>query len=107
MQPLAAYKDRMTVVSQLCNPISGHGVSVASWLTGTVPKKTTAEDVKAGTSVDQLIAGKIGTTTVFKSLEVATEDFTGFIGGCDPAYACAYANTLSWSSPYDPAADGD
>lgn len=102
MQPLTPYKDQLTVVSQLANPISGHGVSVASWLTGTIPKKTTAEDVKAGASVDQLIAGKIGQTTVFKSLEVATEDFTGFIGGCDPAYACAYANTLSWSSPTTP-----
>ena len=39
---------------------------------------------------------------MFRSLEVATEDFTGYIGGCDPAYACAYSNTLSWTSPTEP-----
>jgi Protein of unknown function (DUF1552). len=102
MQPLEGYKDQLTVVSQLANPVSGHGVSVASWLSGTIPKKTVAEDFEAGITIDQLIAAKIGEDTVFKSLEVATEDFTGFIGGCDPAYACAYMNTLSWSSPTNP-----
>jgi hypothetical protein len=102
MEPLAPHKDHLTVVSQLANPISGHGVSVASWLSGTIPKKTVAEDFEAGTTIDQLIAGQIGQDTVFRSLEVATEDFTGFIGGCDPAYACAYMNTLSWSSATSP-----
>jgi hypothetical protein len=102
MQPLAPYKDQLTVVSQLANPVSGHGVTVASWLSGTIPKKTVAEDVRAGTTVDQLIANHIGQQTVFKSLEVATEDFTGFVGGCDPAYACAYMNTLAWSSATTP-----
>ncbi|HWK55088.1 MAG TPA: DUF1552 domain-containing protein [Hyphomicrobiales bacterium] len=102
MEPLASHKDYLTVVSQLSNPVSGHGVSVASWLSGSIPKKTVAEDVEAGTTIDQLIASRIGQDTVFRSLEVATEDFTGFIGGCDPAYACAYMNTLSWSSATTP-----
>src|SRR5690606_10010219 len=97
-----AFKDELTVVSQLSNPIAGHAVSVASWLSGSVPKRTVAEDVRAGKTIDQLIAEKIGQGTVFKSLEVATEDFTGYIGGCDPAYACAYVNTLSWASPTEP-----
>jgi hypothetical protein len=45
LAPLAPYRDEITVVSQLANPVSGHGVSVASWLTGSIPKRTTAEDV--------------------------------------------------------------
>ncbi len=45
---------------------------------------------------------QIGQDTVFPSLELATEDFTGYIGGCDPAYACAYMNTLSWRTPTEP-----
>lgn len=102
LEPLAAYRDELTVVSQLANPVAGHAVSVASWLSGSVPKRTQAEDVRAGTTIDQVIAERIGRGTVFKSLEVATEDFTGYIGGCDPAYACAYVNTLSWSSPTEP-----
>jgi hypothetical protein len=102
LEPLAPYVDHLTVVSQLANPISGHGVSVASWLSGAVPKRTVAEDVRAGATVDQLIAAKIGSDTVFRSLEVATEDVAGYIGGCDPAYACAYMNTISWISDTQP-----
>jgi hypothetical protein len=102
LEPLAPYRDELTVVSQLANPIAGHGVSVASWLSGSVPKRTTAEDFRAGITVDQLIAGQIGGDTVFRSLEVATEDYTGYIGGCDPAYSCTYSNTLSWASATEP-----
>jgi len=102
LEPLAPYRDELTIVSELCNPIAGHAVSVASWLSGSIPKRTVAEDVYAGITIDQVIADKIGRDTVFKSLEVATEDFSGYIGGCDPAYACAYLNTLSWASPTEP-----
>jgi hypothetical protein len=102
LAPLAPYNDHLTVVSQLANPVSGHGVSVASWLSGSIPKRTVAEDVRAGRTIDQVIADKVGGDTVFRSLEVATEDFSGYIGGCDPAYACAYLNTLSWKSDTEP-----
>ena len=37
-----------------------------------------------------------------KSLELATEDFTGWIGGCDPSYSCAYMNTISWKNATTP-----
>jgi hypothetical protein len=102
LEPLRPHLDELTIVSQLANPIAGHGVTVASWLSGTVPKRTVAEDVRAGKTIDQVIADKIGGDTVLKSIEVATEDFTGYIGGCDPAYACAYFNTLAWRSETEP-----
>ncbi len=102
LTPLADYRDDLTVVSQLCDPVDGHAVTVAAWLSGSIPKRTTAEDVYAGVTIDQVVAQKIGQETVFPSLEVATEDFTGYIGGCDPAYACAYINTLSWKTPTQP-----
>src|SRR6185436_19196028 len=35
-------------------------------------------------------------------LEFATEDFTGYVGGCTPGYSCAYMNTISWASPTTP-----
>ena len=102
LQPLEPFKDSLTVVSELCTPADGHGTTVAAWLTGSVPKKTMAEDVQAGRSIDQVIAAQIGQATVFPSLELATEDFTGYIGGCDGFYACAYMNTLSWRTPTEP-----
>jgi hypothetical protein len=102
LKPLEPFRDSMTLVSELCTPADGHGTTVAAWLTGSVPKRTMAEDVRAGTSVDQVIAARIGASTVFPSLELATEDFTGYIGGCDGFYACAYMNTLSWRTPTEP-----
>jgi hypothetical protein len=58
--------------------------------------------VRAGITIDQVIANKIGQDTPFPSIELATEDFTGWIGGCDTAYSCAYMNTISWKSPTTP-----
>ena len=39
---------------------------------------------------------------MFPSLEIGTEDFTGYVGACDVGYSCAYMNTLSWKSPTQP-----
>src|SRR6185295_15127170 len=86
----------------LCVPRDGHAVTVGAWLTGSDTKQTIAEDVQAGTSIDQVVAKQIGQDTVFPSLEVATEDFTGYIGACDGFYACAYSNTISWRNPTTP-----
>jgi hypothetical protein len=102
LKPLEAYRDSMTVVSNLCVPRDGHAVTVGAWLTGSLPKQTIAEDVQAGTSIDQVVARQIGNETVFPSLGVATEDFTGYIGGCDTQFACAYMNTISWLTPTTP-----
>lgn len=102
LKPLEPYRKSLSVVSQLCDPVDGHAVTVASWLSGSIPKRTVAEDVHAGKTIDQVIAGKIAGETVFPSLELATEDFTGYIGGCDPAYACAYMNTLAWKTATEP-----
>jgi hypothetical protein len=102
LKPLEAYRDHMTVVSDLCTPRDGHAVTVAAWLTGALAKQTIAEDVYANTSIDQIIASKIAGETVFPSLEIATEDFTGYIGGCDTQFACAYMNTITWKTPTTP-----
>jgi hypothetical protein len=102
LKPLEPFRNWTTIVSELCNPLDGHAVSVAAWLSGTIPFRTIAENVRAGITVDQVIANKIGQDTPFPSLELATEDFTGWIGGCDTAYSCAYMNTISWKSPTTP-----
>jgi hypothetical protein len=102
MKPVEKFRDQITVVSELCDPLDGHATTVAAWLSGTIPKRTIAEDVHNGITIDQVIARQIGQETVYPSLELATEDFTGYIGGCDTQYACAYMNTLSWASPTQP-----
>ena len=103
LKPIEAFRDQVVVVSNIDRPLAGtHAVSTGTWLTGCAPKRTEAEDFVAGTSLDQIIAGKIGGDTVFPSLEIGTEDFTGYVGACDVGYSCAYMNTISWKTPTTP-----
>ena len=104
LQPLAPYRDSLTIVSNLARPedlLQDHACT-GSWLTGVPPKRTEGSDFLAARSVDQLIAAKIGGDTMFPSLEVATEDFGALLGACMSGYSCAYMNTLSWETPTKP-----
>ena len=66
LQPIESFRDAITVVTNTDRPPAGtHAVSSGTWLTGSAPKRTEAEDVLAGTSLDQIIAGRIGGDTVF------------------------------------------
>ncbi len=105
LQPLEPFRDSLVVVSNLTRAATqggDHAVSAAGWLTGAAAKRTEAEDILAGITIDQVVAKKIGQDNPFPSLELATEDFTGYIGACTTGFSCAYANTISWSSPTTP-----
>src|SRR4029077_2078571 len=101
LKPLEPFKDSLIVVSNLDRPgdDDSHATASSAWLSGAIAKKTEGQDFHLGTTIDQVIAKKIGQDTPFPSIEVATEDFAGYVGGCSPAYACAYMNTISWASP--------
>jgi hypothetical protein len=79
-----------------------HAAAACGWLSGAIPKRTEAEDYEIGTTIDQVLAKQIGQGSPFPSLEFATEDFTGYVGGCTPNYSCAYLNSISWSSATTP-----
>jgi hypothetical protein len=107
LKPLEPFKDQMVLVTNLTrshpgSQVGDHAVSAAGFLTGVWPKRTEAEDVYANTSIDQVVAQQIGQETPFPSLEVATEDFTGYVGACSPGFNCAYLNTISWKTPSTP-----
>ncbi|MBV9506012.1 MAG: DUF1552 domain-containing protein [Acidobacteriia bacterium] len=107
LKPLEPYKDSLLVITNLTrshpgSQVGDHAVSAAGFLTGVWPKRTEAEDVLANTTIDQIVAQQIGQDTPLPSLEVATEDFTGYVGGCSPGFSCAYMNTISWSTPTTP-----
>jgi hypothetical protein len=107
LKPLEPFRDHLTVVTNLTrshpgSQVGDHAVSCAGFLTGVWPKRTEAEDVLANTTIDQIVAKQIGQETPLPSLELATEDFTGYVGGCSPGFSCAYMNTISWSSPKTP-----
>ncbi len=107
LKPLEPFKDSLLLVTNLTrshpgSQVGDHAVSAAGFLTGVWPKRTEAEDVLANTSIDQIVAQRIGQDTPLPSIELATEDFTGYVGGCSPGFSCAYMNTISWSSPTTP-----
>jgi hypothetical protein len=107
LKPLEPFKNQLVVVKNLTrshpgSQVGDHAVSVGGYLTGVWPKRTEAEDVYANTTIDQVVAKQIGQDTPLPSLEVATEDFTGYVGACSPGFSCAYLNTISWSSPTTP-----
>ncbi len=106
LQPLDAFRNQMTIVNNISRPggtsVTDHAVSSAGWLSGAVAKQTEAEDVRVGVTIDQVLAKHIGQETPFPSLELATEDFSGYVGGCVPGYSCVYMNTISWASATEP-----
>jgi hypothetical protein len=84
-----------------------HARASASFLTGCQARKTAGADIKAGVSVDQIAAGKIGRLTRLPSLELSGERSRPS-GNCDSGYSCAYQFNLSWkteSTPMPPEVD--
>ena len=105
LRSLEPFRDSLVIVSNLSRPgtADSHAVASAGWLSGATAKRTEGEDFILGTTIDQVIARHIGKDGApFPSIEVATEDFAGYVGGCDPGYACAYMNTLSWTASTTP-----
>jgi Protein of unknown function (DUF1552) len=110
LEPLAAFKDRMVVISGLDNQqaaglngeVGGdHPRACTAWLTGTHAKMTSGSDLRAGTSVDQIAAKEFGKHTQLASLEIGLET-PEVVGACEAAYGCAYYNTISWRNETTP-----
>ncbi len=108
LQPLESTRKLVQVLGGLDHQTADGGPDGAgdhargngTFLTGVRLKKS-ATDVRAGVSIDQVIARRIGHLTRFPSLELACE--TGRrTGACDSGYSCAYQHNISWSSPTTP-----
>jgi hypothetical protein len=105
LQTLEPFEDSLVVVSNLRRAggqAEMHAAAASGWLSGAIPKRTEAEDFACGTTIDQVLARTIGQSSPFPSLEFATEDFTGYVGGCTPGYSCAYHDSIAWASPTTP-----
>jgi hypothetical protein len=111
MQPLAAVKHRLQVLGGLdhvgATPgrdgAGDHARASGTFLTGVRVRKTAGADIKAGISIDQAVANKIGHLTQFPSLEL-TCDAVRKSGSCDSGYSCAYQYNLAWRSESTPVA---
>ena len=109
LEPLAPFRDQLTVVSGLSNrgvvsPNEGGGVhsrAHAGWLNGVLPNKTEGADLRAGKTIDQYAADGLGAETSLRSLELTT-DSNFLVGNCENGYACAYLNSTSWRDDTTP-----
>jgi len=109
-KPLEPFRDSTVILSGLhsrsAEPPPGvtgadHWVA-AAFLCANKPKKTAGADVYAGTTIDQLIAQRIGQDNLMPSMQLAVEDPGANSSNCGEGYSCTYTNTISWSSPTQP-----
>src|SRR3989442_3949223 len=107
---LEPFREQVTIISGLhsrsAEPPPGvtgadHWVA-AAFLCANKPKKTAGADVYAGTTIDQMIAQKIGRENLMPSMQLAVEDPGANSSNCGEGYSCTYTNTISWSSPTQP-----
>lgn len=111
LKPLESLKNYINVMSGLTQKnafalgdgAGDHARSAAAWLTGCHPRKTSGANIKAGVSIDQILAKEIGDKTRFGSLELGCER-GGLAGDCDSGYSCAYSNSISWRTESTPVA---
>ncbi len=109
LEPLAPFRDQLTVLTGLtCDKArpngdgpGDHARAMAAFLTGCQPRKTSGANIRAGISVDQMAASRIGTRTRFPSLEIGCEGGRQ-AGNCDSGYSCAYSSNLAWRSEATP-----
>ncbi|HTC88568.1 MAG TPA: DUF1552 domain-containing protein [Bryobacteraceae bacterium] len=109
-KPLEPFRDRTVIMSGLhsrsAEPPPGatgadHWVA-AAFLCADKPKKTAGADVRAGKTIDQMIAEKIGRDNLMPSMQLAVEDPGANSSNCGEGYSCTYTNTISWSTPTQP-----
>ncbi len=108
LAPLEALRSRIQILGGLDHRNANAGGDGAGdhargngvFLTGVRLKKS-ATDVRAGVSIDQEVARRVGHLTRFPSLEL-TCDRERRTGNCDSGYACAYQYNLAWRSPTTP-----
>ena len=108
LKPMEPFRDDITLLGNLTHNTGralldgagDHGRCCGSYLTGIQVKKSTI-DIKAGVSMDQIVANTVGKQTRFPSLEIGLED-SRQSGDCDSGYSCAYTNNLAWKSETQP-----
>ena len=109
LQPLATHRGDFSILTGLtadkarANGDGGgdHARALSAFLTGTQPRKTDGTDIRAGISVDQVAAARLGDRTRLASLEIGTEAGS-MAGNCDSGYSCVYSSTMAWRSATQP-----
>jgi hypothetical protein len=109
LQPLEPVRQDLLVLTGLTadkarangDGAGDHARALGAFLTGCQPRKTDGTNIRAGISVDQVAASRIGDSTRLASLEIGCEQ-GAMAGNCDSGYSCVYSSTMSWKSATQP-----
>jgi hypothetical protein len=103
LEPLRPYRSYMTVISNLDHQMAtsqtpeeaagDHDRTASVFLSGAHVKRTAGQDIRAGITIDQVLAQHIGQESPLPSLEMCIED-VGALGVCGAGYSCAMRQFL-------------
>ena len=105
---LSAFSQKLLLINGLDNHAASaqgdgpgdHARGTSTVLTCTHPLKS-ADQLRNGVSLDQLLAQQYANQTLFPSLELGCEG-GGNAGGCDSGYSCAYSRNIAWADEQTP-----
>ena len=106
LKPLERFRDRLLVVSGLDSvpppppgerQYNNHADASTRFLTDVTPSRS----LRAGVSIDQILAKHVGQDTALPSLELALESVDSG-SSCDFGRSCVYTGTISWAGPTSP-----
>ena len=106
LQPLEAFRDRLTVISGLDSvpppppgerQYNNHADASTRFLTDVTPSR----NLRAGVSIDQIAAKVLSRETTLPSLELALESVDSGTS-CDFGRSCVYTGTIAWAGPTSP-----
>jgi hypothetical protein len=104
LQPLAPFRDRITVISDLrhaqaygSGATANHNRSAAAYLSGAFAE--VGAQATLGVTMDQIAAQHVGQDTPLPSLELTIE---GPSLNCGDGLSCSYRDTISWAGEHAP-----
>lgn len=106
LKPLEKFREQLLVVSGLDSvpppppgerQYNNHADASTRFLTDVTPSRT----LRAGISVDQILAREIGKDTSLPSIELALESVDSG-ASCDFGRSCVYTGTISWAGATAP-----
>ncbi len=106
LKPLEKFREQVLVASGLDSipppppgerQYNNHADASTRFLTDVTPSRS----LRAGVSVDQILAKEIGQDTALPSMELALESVDSG-SSCDFGRSCVYTGTIAWSGPTSP-----
>lgn len=109
LKPLEPLKSEFLLLENLWNAQAvgrnGHWAKVPAWLSGGYVERSTGRDINTGgTSIDQVIASRIGTRTALPALHLGVDAPRTGVDNIGGGFARIVGSHISWRDPHTPAA---